>query len=127
MQKLMIIFAALVWGLAAQAQSIDTIVEITAPAGKSLGQKEVFDRAIEKVSNQFIEQLIGESKATKNQTLIKNRIVKNSGKYIVFIRAQNPVVGNEGTRYPVSMKISTKTLETLLLQEGLLYRTEGPP
>lgn len=106
--------------------SLDVTVEVTAEK-KGLGQKDIFDRAIEKISVQHIEQLIGEAKASKNHSLIKNRILKNSGKYIAFIKAQNPVVVGDQYRYPVNLRLSVKSLETLLLQEGLLYKTDGPP
>ncbi|MGE0764776.1 MAG: hypothetical protein AB7N80_15995 [Bdellovibrionales bacterium] len=114
--------------MAIAQESLDTTVEVTFERNKgAVGQKEVFDRAIEKVSNQYIEQLIGEAKAAKNQGVIKNRIVKNSGKYILFIKANSPQAVAEILKYPVSLKISVKNLETLLLQEGLLYKADGPP
>jgi hypothetical protein len=114
-------------GPIANAQDLVDVTVDVATEKKGLSQKEVFDQAIEKVSHQRIEQLIGDAKAAKNSSLIKNRIIKNSGKYVMFIKAQNPVQAGNGLRYPVNLKISTKSLETLLLREGLLYKTDGPP
>lgn len=115
-------------GFKAYAQdAVDTTVEVTFEKKGGVGQKEVFDRAIEKISRQYIEQLIGEAKANKNQGVIRNRIVKNSGKYVLFIKAQSPTAVGEALKYPVQMRVSVKNLEALLLQEGLLYKTDGPP
>lgn len=106
---------------------VDTIVDVTFEKKGLPPQKEVFERAIEKASNQYIDQLIGDAKAAKSQSVIKNRIIKNSGKYVMFIKAQSPTTTDQSIRYAVNMKISVKSLETLLLQEGLLYKTDGLP
>lgn len=113
--------------LGAYAQDLVEATVDVVTEKKGLAQKDVFDQAIERVSLQRIEQLIGDAKASKNSSLIKNRIIKNSGKYIMFIKSQNPVQTGGGLRYPVSIKLSMKSLETLLLREGLLYKADGPP
>ncbi len=105
---------------------VDMVVEVSTEK-KGLSQKEVFDRGIEKASHIRVEQLIGELKASKNTSIIKNRILKNSGKYVAFIKSGPAVQAGTELRYPVTMKISMKSLEALLLQEGLLYKNDGPP
>ncbi len=116
------------FSLQAIAQDVvDTVVDVDIERKVGGGQREVFERAITKVSDQFIAQLIGESKLARNQSVIKNRIVRNSGKYILFIKARSPVVLGDSLRYGVNMRVSLKNLEALLLQEGLLYKADGPP
>lgn len=126
--KAVLLFLLLVAGAPVLSQEIvDTMVEVSFEKKGLVPQKEVFEKAIEKASNQYIDQLIGEARAAKSQSVIKNRIIKNSGKYVPFIKAQSPTVVGESIRYVVNMKVSVKNLETLLLQEGLLYKTDGPP
>lgn len=108
-------------------EAIDTTIEVEYESSQNPTQKEIFDRAIETVSKQYIEELIGETKAAKNQSLIKSRVLKNSGKYILFIKGQPSQAKKDKNLFPVQLKVSLKNLEAMLLQEGLLYKTDGPP
>lgn len=125
----LILFAAVFSGPRVHAadEIVPLAVEVENDKKGNLTQKEIFDRAIEKASFQQIEQMIGESRTNKNQTLIKNRILKNSGKYISFIKVDAQENNKDTGRYSVAIKFSPKNLEALLLQEGLLYKTDGPP
>lgn len=125
---LLIFGIVFIFSLQSYAQDVvDTVVEVEIERKVGGGQKEVFERAITKASDQFIGQLIGETKLARNQSVIKNRIVRNSGKYILFIKARAPVADGDTLRYGVNMRVSMKSLEAMLLQEGLLYKSDGPP
>lgn len=113
-------------GVGAQ-EILDLTYEIKSEKKNSISQKEVFDQAIEKASQTYIESMIGSAKASKNQNLIKSKIVKNSGKYVLFIKLGSTAQRGEESIYNVQLKVSLKNLESLLLQEGLLYKSDGPP
>lgn len=106
---------------------LETVLDVSFPRKGGVNQKEVFDKAIEKASLSSIEQIIGEQKAAKNLALIRGRIIRDSGKYIEFIKSENPTVVGDELRYPVRLRLSVKNLESLLLQEGLLYKSDGLP
>ena len=104
------------------------VTEKSEKASKSQARQEIFKKAIEKVSQQYIEQIIGEAKYSKHKETIENKIVRKSGKYVLFIKSQDVrSAADGGIEMDVAMKISLKSLQKLLLQQGLLYKISGPP
>ncbi|MBX7230935.1 MAG: hypothetical protein K1X29_02515 [Bdellovibrionales bacterium] len=112
---------------ASAQETVETTVEIVEKTSIPLTQKALFDRAIKSLSHKYILETIGEAKATKNQRLIQQNILSQSGKFILFIKSLPSQIQGEETHYRVSLKISTKTLHGLLLAEGLLYQSDGLP
>jgi hypothetical protein len=53
--------------------------------------------------------------------------LSQTGKFVQFFKASEPVVKGTETITSVNMKISVSSLRDLLAQEGLLYQNEGPP
>ena len=108
---------------------VDVTVEaVSEKASKSQARQDVFKQAIEKVSKQYIEQIIGEAKYSKHKDTIENKIIRQSGKYVLFIKSQSTTPSEEGgVKMTVAMKLSLKSLQKLLLEQGLLYKISGPP
>lgn len=106
---------------------VEHVLDVETSKGGAAGQREAFEKAIEKASLELIDQMIGEPRRIKSASLIKSRILKNSGKYILLIKGKGFRTKNGGGEYTVQMKVSVPSLEALLLQEGLLYRSDGPP
>ena len=94
---------------------------------RSNAKSEIFKRVIEDVSLENIASLIGEEKAERNKEIILNKVIKNSGKYILSTRGGKVNTVNNGYEMEVDLKLSLKNLRDILLQEGLLYQLEGPP
>jgi hypothetical protein len=107
---------------------IDISQVVKRPVGdKTFTRDELVQEAIENVSMENIKVLIGQAKAERNKAAIENKILKNSAKYILSMKAGNvEKVGND-MQLTVDLKVSVKNLRTLLLEEGLLYQLEGPP
>ncbi len=88
---------------------------------------QLMDMAIEEASFDGIKGIIGEEKMQRSKNIIVNKVIKNSGRYILSMRGQNFVKKGEYYVMDVNMKVSLKGLRTLLLEQGLLYQMEGPP
>lgn len=111
-----------------QAQElIDVTQTVSRPAGETPSRDEMVQEAVEAVSLENVKQLIGQAKAERNKTVIQNKIIKNSGKYILAIKPGAIEKAGQELRMNVDLKVSLKNLRALLLQEGLLYQQEGPP
>lgn len=128
---LLSLLVAVIWNPKALASRdvVDVSIEAESEkASKSQARQDIFKKAIEKVSKQYIEQIIGEAKYGKHKTTIENKIIRQSGKYVMFIKSQSSEPSEEGgVRMTVAMKISLKSLQKLLLEQGLLYKLSGPP
>lgn len=111
---------------------VQEVVELTTTASSekestSAAKQDIFEKAVEDTSVQYIKEILGETKFEKNKDTIKNKIIRNSGKYILFMKGGTPRKNAGLTEMDVTLKISLKSLEALLLNEGLLYKMEGPP
>lgn len=111
--------------------SLDLISETyqgeSTEAGRSQARKEIFNDAIAETSMKYIKQIIGEAKADRNKTIIENKVIKNSGKYIRFIKGKNFKKEKDKNSMEVELKLSLESLKALLLAQGLLYKLQGPP
>ncbi len=104
-----------------------TVEGVSQKEDKNMARQEIFDKVINETSLNYIRDLIGAQKLEKNRTLIQNKVLKNSNKYVLFIKGTPLAAAAPDTKINVSLKLSIKNLENLLLEEGLLYKTEGPP
>jgi hypothetical protein len=87
----------------------------------------LMDKAIEDLSVESIEGLIGQEKTQRSKDLIKNKVIKQSGRYVLSVRAENLTRKGDNFEMDVQAKLSLKGLRSLLLEQGLLYQMEGPP
>lgn len=127
--KFVIVWVALLFSSPLWAQEV---LELTVEGAsqnedKNVARQEIFDKAINETSLNYIRDLIGAQKLEKNRSLIQNKVLKNSNKYVLFIKGTPLSVAAPETKMNVLLKLSLKNLESLLLEEGLLYKTEGPP
>jgi hypothetical protein len=82
--------------------------------------------ALNKGCLQVIGNLIGQVKLEKNLSVISSKILSQTGKFVQFYKASEPVTKGNQTVTSVTMKISVSSLRDLLAQQGLLYQSEGP-
>lgn len=92
-----------------------------------LAKKQILDEAIEKVSEEMIKGIIGESKYARNRLVIQQKVLKNSLKFIPFSKTSEPVVENDQVKMSVQMKVSLEDLQALLLEQGLFYEMDSTP
>lgn len=104
-----------------------TVEESSSASSPAVARQAIFDRLIQESSVKYIIDIIGQQKFDHNKALIKNKILKNSGKYVLSMKSSVPVKSNQGFSMAVTLKISLQNLQALLLAEGLLYKMEGAP
>ncbi|MEN0057254.1 MAG: hypothetical protein AAGB31_00340 [Bdellovibrio sp.] len=97
--------------------------EVTPQAAK----KDIQDQAAQKVSEDIIKELIGEERFLKNKSLIQARIIKNSERYIPFLKASPMTREGEEFKMAVNMKVSLRDLKQLLQTSALLNDNESVP
>lgn len=83
-------------------------------------KQEAFDRATEEATLKLTEELIGAEKTSKAWPQAKAKLLKNSTKYIVFIKGSTPSEGATDPHIQVQMRLSPDSLETLLREMGLM-------
>jgi hypothetical protein len=120
----------LVWSFLAEAsrEFVEVSTEAVSEKASMAGAKqEIFQLASDNISEKYIRQIIGDSKFEKNRDIIKNKVMSNSAKYILYIKGGQAERTASGIRMNVTMKLALKSLRQLLLNQGLLYEIEGPP
>lgn len=93
-------------------------VQMERKAGQG-GKQEAFDQAIEMATRSLSEDLVGSEKISKNWEQSKAKILKNSTKYVVFIKGS---VSDPKTpdKLQVQMRLSPDALESVLRDAGLM-------
>lgn len=94
---------------------------------KSTARTEIFKKATEELTFKQIKEIIGDAKAEKHRSIIENRILKQSGKYILFMKGDSYKRTASGSEMTVTLKFSLDNLKSMLLAQGLFYKLEGPP
>ncbi|MCB0412763.1 MAG: hypothetical protein KDD50_00415 [Bdellovibrionales bacterium] len=128
MHKLLFIFFLLYSSIGWTQEYIDEIrTGRSTESSGAAARQEIIDKVIEEVSLEYTKNYVGESKANRNITVIKNKIIGQSGKYISYIKGEN--LRREGSEFvmDVALRISLKDLKDILLAKGLLYQLDGPP
>jgi hypothetical protein len=123
---LCLVFLLPIFGYTQEVMDVSKVTSISVNE-TSNPKQDLFNKAIEIVTLEHVKILIGEDKTSRNLNTIKNKIIADSGKFILSIRGDQ--ITNKGGQYEmaVAMKISLKGLRHQLLTQGLLYKTEGPP
>lgn len=117
--------------LSAFAQQAELLDRVYSGSSKEtnpqLVKKEIQDQAFQKVSEDVIKELIGEERFAKNKTLINNKIIKNSGRYIPFVKPSAVTQDGEESKMSVNLKVSLKDLKQLLQNNSLLTDNDTQP
>lgn len=91
-------------------------------------KKDIQDQAINKISEEIIIELMGQENFTKRKSLIQQKIIKQSAKYIPFSKPSEPETTTGGaTKMTMMMKVSISNLRTLLKSQGFLNENELAP
>ena len=116
------------WSAEASREFVEVSTEAISEKASMAGAKqEIFQLASDSISEKYIRQIIGDNKFDKNKDLIKNKVMSNSSKYILYMKGGQAERTASGIRMNVTMKLALKSLRQLLLNQGLLYEIEGPP
>lgn len=86
---------------------------------------QIFEQAIEEISFDAIGKIIGPNRLKNHKSIIKDRIIGNSKKYILYMKELQSEKLPDGIKITVLLKISNENLRKFLLDEGLFYKEQG--
>lgn len=105
---------------------LESNLTITSNKTGAEAKQDAFDKAIEEASFQALQEIIGPEKALKVWEGVKAKVLKNSTRYVLFIKGGVPKALPQGTEIPVSLRLSQANLEAVLRESGALSAsTEG--
>ncbi len=107
--------------LVAHARELtDMSLEIVTAKTGNEAKQEAFDQATEEATRRLTEDLIGAERTKKVWPTVKPRLLKNSTRYVQFIKGTQATETAGQTRVQVQMRISTDNLENLLREIGVM-------
>jgi hypothetical protein len=106
----------------AQARDISEVnLDIPVEGGGSDAKQLAFDKATEQATQQLVEQLLGVERATKYWPSLKAKLLKNSTRYVVFIKGTAPQLNDgQAPHIQVTLRLSPDNLENLLREQGVM-------
>lgn len=114
--------------LAQQAELVDrTYSGVSKETNPQVAKRVIQDEAAQKVSEEIIQELIGNDRFLKNKTLIQNKIIRNSARYIPFTKPSALTQSADEFKMSVAMKVSLKDLKQMLQDSSLLNENEAVP
>ncbi|AHZ84568.1 hypothetical protein AB1A81_09510 [Bdellovibrio bacteriovorus] len=114
--------------LAQQAELVDrTYSGVSKETNPQVAKRVIQDEASQKVSEEIIQELIGNDRFLKNKTLIQNKIIRNSARYIPFTKPSALTQNADEFKMSVAMKVSLKDLKQMLQDNSLLNENEAVP
>ena len=119
------------WGLFSEIRAEDLVSEtylgVSEKKNPLKAKKEISKEAIKYYSIKYIRQIVGDSFGEGDFSLVKARVINQSGKYIPFINGRNFIAIENGFEMSVDIKLSLKNLREVLLAGGFLEKSEGSP
>jgi hypothetical protein len=97
----------------------DLTVEIVTPKKGAEAKQDAFDQAVEQATRGMTEDIIGGDRTNKSWEQIREKVLKNSTKYVVFIKGSPPVESKGQSKIQVQMRLSPDHLETVLREAGI--------
>lgn len=129
MKKIILFLCLFSVSVFAQKQLVERSVEVQSTDKNPLSARaEMNLSATEKVSEDLIKEIIGEAKFSRNRALINSKIIKNSARFIPFSKpGELQALANGGFKMTSVLKVSVDDLQSLLLENGLFYESDGTP
>lgn len=133
MRLALMMAAALIFvtGQPSQAQQTDLVDRTFSGVSKETtpqgARRDIQDQASQKVSEEIIKELIGEERFLRNKSLIQSKVIKNSARYIPFLKPSALAQEGEEYKMSVAMKVSLRDLKQLLQDNSLLNENEAIP
>ena len=103
---------------------IEQTIAVTTEKTGSEAKQAAFDKAVEEASFMAAQEILGPEKGLKIWPTIKAKILKNSTRYILFIKGSQPQPVAGGSQISVALRLSIASLEAVLREDGILATTE---
>lgn len=107
---------------------VERVVEMTSTEkNQVVARQSMISQATQNVSQELIKEMIGEAKFNRNKAVITSKILNNSARYIPFTKPGDIREAPTGFAMTVVMKVNPDDLQSMLLENGLLYESDGTP
>lgn len=94
----------------------------------AVAKKELIEKITVKISEDLIKEMIGEAKFNRNNTTIQNKLIKYSARFIPVTKPSELLPTSDGGfKLTLSIKVSQDDLQSMLLENGLLYESDSTP
>ena len=115
----------------ASAESVELMERTFAGSSKQNlpveAKKEIQEQAIQKISESLIVEFIGDSKFQKNKSTINSKIIKNSARYVPYLKPSELTQKDDEYKMSVLLKISLTDLKQMLQAQALLNENDTVP
>lgn len=98
----------------------DVTIPVSTVKKGTEAKQEAFDKATEEATLKLTEELLGAERTAKYWPNLRAKLLRNSSRYVVFIKGSAPVETQGFTQINVVMRLSPDSLETILREEGLM-------
>lgn len=105
---------------ARELTDINLDIAISPDKGGSEAKQEAFDQATVQATQRLTEELLGQEKASRVWPNLQAKLLKNSTRYVLYIKGSSPRAVNGTTSINVNLRVSVDNLEALLREEGLM-------
>lgn len=128
--KLLMTACFVVFALAARAEDIleKSLSGSSKAANPVDARREIQDQVSQQVTEDLARELLGDERFQKNKTLIMNKIVKSSGRFIPFLKPGTLTSAPDGGfTMSVTLKANVSALRQVLQENGLLNENTTTP
>lgn len=115
--------------LAQSPNLVERVVEGTSTDKNAVNaRKEIVDKASEEITKALVIEMIGEAKYNRNRAVIAQKVVKNFNRFTPYVKNGELQQLPDGTfKLSTVARVNMNDLQALLLENGLLYETDGTP
>lgn len=110
-------------------QLVERVIETTTTEkNPTVARKNLVDQATDEISRQLIVEMIGEAKFNRNRSVIQTKIIRNSARFLPFLKNGNlETLPEAGHKMTTVVRVNLDALQSMLLENGLMYETDGTP
>ena len=105
-------------------RSIEVQVE---EKNSNIASRLLLEQATEKISEQVIRETIGVAKFNRNLSLIQNKVLKMSSRFVPLAKPGELIQTETGFKMNVVLRVSPEELQQVLLENGLFYDSDVAP
>lgn len=114
---------------AQNANLVERVVEGTSKEKNAISaRKEIIEKANEEITKALVIEMIGEAKYNRNRSVITQKVTRNFNRFTPYVKNGELEQLPDGTfKLSTVARVNMNDLQALLLENGLLYETDGTP
>lgn len=118
MKAFLLILVCLTSSVTLARELTDMKIDVLTDKQGNEAKQEAFDKAIEQATERLSQDLLGPERMARLWAQVKPKVLKNSTRYVVFIKSSPPVASQGQSKIQVQMRLSSDNLEALLREMG---------